>query len=111
MQWLFETNPSANFKTESMTVNPTQLDGAKVRNGGLLKMGGKKIRISQTPVFGTYGKSISFHEVRAINDSGYFESSIEDLNLFDTSEFSQVHHLSGSDDFFAFDFIVQSEKN
>ena len=111
MQWLFRVNPIDEFKTESMRLNPTQMEGTKVRNGGLLNIDGSTIRVAQTPAFGIYGKNITLNAVRHISEIGYFEDRIKSSNFPNDFKYSQVHHISGSENFFAFDYITEKAEN
>lgn len=111
MQWLFRIDPMVDFKTESMKLNPTQMEGTKVRNGGLLNFGGSTIRVAQTPAFGKYGKNITFNAVRHIGESGYFEDCIQQSNFLNDFKYSQVHHVSGTDNFMAFDYIIEKAEH
>lgn len=85
--------------------NPIIRKAEKARNAGLVSFFQDTYRISQAPSFNTYGYSFSVNKILSIDPISYKENTLFTQLPFIKKSLG-THHLSISDNYISFDFLI-----
>ncbi len=84
---------------------PLLMDAKRGRNGGLLRRGNHVFSVAQRPGFGVYGRAFSIYRVDRIDQHGYSETKVQDVEPAFRKGIDGTHHLHNDDDFVVLDFV------
>jgi folate-dependent phosphoribosylglycinamide formyltransferase PurN len=84
---------------------PLLMDAERGRNGGLLTRGEHVFRVAQRPGFGAYGRAFSIYRIDRMDEHGYGETKVQDVEPAFRQGIDGTHHLHNDGDFVVFDFM------
>jgi hypothetical protein len=90
--------------------NPILLNPLNSRNAGLIKVDDSIYRISQSPDFYTYGKSLNINKIIKLNTVQYKEKIVSNIKANFLKEANAIHHLDSKNNFTVFDYCTKNMK-
>lgn len=90
---------------EPVASNPVIADASRGRNGGLLWSGSRIFRVAQRPGFALYGRACSIYRIDRLDEDGYEETLVQDVEPCFDPGIAGIHHLHQDGDLLVFDFV------
>lgn len=84
---------------------PLFIDASRGRNGGLLRKGNMVFRVAQWPGFNVYGRGFSVYRIDRMDEHGYAETKVQDVEPNFRKGIDGTHHLHNDGDLVVFDFV------